>query len=208
MCIRDSIAMALGLSGYAKDLKSASDISGWAQFGHMHYPTLVKMGLVSEEFDKSAFKFSFVRNPYDRIVSMFFYYKQWWLISKGSGRRVKRWESKFETFLEFCQHVGSGPIPPLGAYTMIHDENHVQSGYNPQVRWFEGLELDFLGRFEKMDEDYEKLSKILGIPYVKLPKVRTSKHKHYEEYYCPESREIINRVYGEDFERFNYPIHH
>jgi len=48
-----SIASALGLRGYAKHLKSADDVSGWAQFGHMHYPTLVKMGLVGEEFDKA-----------------------------------------------------------------------------------------------------------------------------------------------------------
>jgi len=202
-----SIALALGLRGYAKVLKTTTEVSGWAQFGHMHYPTLVKMGLVGEEFDKSAFKFSFVRNPYDRLVSMFFYYKQWWLISRRTGKRTKRWENKFETFLDFCRHIDSGPIPPLGAYTMKHNKKHIQSGYNPQYLWFEGLELDFLGRFEKMDEDYEKLSGILGIPYVKLPKVRTSKHDHYEKYYCPESLEIVNRIYGEDFERFNYPIH-
>lgn len=203
-----SISAGLSLDGcrFPNKLKEEPTTSGWYHFGHMYYPTLVREGLVSEEFDKTAFKFSFVRNPYDRLVSMYFYYTQGHLVKKN-GKVVQRWEARFETFLDFCRHVDSGPIPPLGAYTMIHDENHVQSGYNPQVRWIEDVELDFLGRFESLDEDYERLSEILEIPYVKLSKVRATKHNHYMEYYCPETREIINRIYGEDFERFNYPIH-
>jgi len=203
-----SLCEALNLKGYRfpRHLRIDPMTSGWVHFSHMHVPALIKEKLVSEEFNKSAFKFSFVRNPYDRLVSMFFYYKQWKL-KKPSGEVVRRWEAGIETFLDWCRHVDSGPIPPLSVHSITHNEKYLQSGFNPQCYWFKNVKLDFLGRFENIDEDFERLSWILGIPYVELPKIRTSRHKHYEEYYCPETREIVNRIYGEDFERFNYPIH-
>ena len=203
-----SIAQSLGLSGYrfARHLRIDPPTSGWIHFSHMHVPALVEAGLVSEEYYNSAFKFSFVRNPYDRLVSMFHYYKQWKL-KKPSGEVVQRWEAGIETFLDWCRHIDSGPIPPLGTYSIWHNKQHIQSGFNPQCYWFKDVELDFLGRFESIDEDYEKLSGILGIPYVKLLRLRTTTHKHYEKYLCPESIEILNRIYGEDFEQLNYTLH-
>ena len=35
---------------------------------------------------------------------------------------------------------------------------------------------------------------------------RKSYCEHFGSFYCPESKEIIERVYAEDFERFNYPF--
>jgi len=203
-----SICETLELKGYRfpRNIRLAPPTSGWYHFSHMHVPALVEAELMSEEFYESAFKFSFVRNPYDRLVSMFHYYKQWKL-KKPSGEVVRRWEAGIATFLEWCRHVDSGEIPPLGIHSIVHNEQHIQSGFNPQHYWFKGVELDFLGKFESLDEDYEMLCEILEIPYIKLPKIRTTKHTHYEDYLCPETKEILNRIYGGDFEQFNYPVH-
>jgi len=203
-----SIAYALQLKGhrYARHLRLIDKVEGWVVFGHMHYPTLVEKGLIDEEFDRTSFKFTFVRNPYDRIVSTFFYYKQWWL--KGRSGLRRRWESKFETLLDFCRFLDSKPFPPLGAYSMTHDKNHMQSGYNPQVKWTDGVALDFIGKYERIDRDFRKLCRRIDHPIVELPRLRTTNHDHYDTYYCQESRDIVNRIYREDFERFDYTIHH
>ena len=42
---------------------------GAVTFGHMDYLKLLRKGIISKEFHESAFKFTFVREPYDRAVS-------------------------------------------------------------------------------------------------------------------------------------------
>jgi len=160
---------------------------GTVTFSHMDYAGLVKAGYVSRRFDESAYKFSFVRNPYDRAVSLLFYLKKYGILPSD------------ETFLSFCRKLNDKGCEPIGLYNV-----RGLSQCNPQVRWIENIELDFLGRFESIREDSDKVFYELGLPDVHLPLINKTSHASYREYYCSESKEIIEKFYEEDFRILGY----
>jgi hypothetical protein len=160
---------------------------GWVVFDHLHYPSLVEKGYVSKQFDNTSFKFAFVRDPYDRAVSLFFHELKWR-------------HAQYHSFLEFCRTLTLG-FEPVGLYSNLGN-----SIWNPQVRWIDGINLDFMGRFETLENDFSALCNRLNINTPALPRRTTTKHDHFSTYYCDESIAIINQVYEDDFQRFNYPM--
>jgi hypothetical protein len=64
--------------------------------------------------------------------------------------------------------------------------------------------LDFIGRFENLQEDMRKVAQIIGLPTVDLPHLVKTKHKHYSKYYDNETEQITRERYTRDIELFNY----
>ena len=160
---------------------------GTVTFSHMDYAELVRQGYVSRKFDESAYKFSFVRNPYDRAVSLFHYLKKRGIVPAD------------ESFLEFCRKLRDEGCEPIGLYNVLG-----RSQCNPQVRWLENIKMDFVGRFESIAEDSEKVFRHLGLKDVHLPVINKTAHASYKECYCPESKEIVEKFYAEDFRSLGY----
>lgn len=127
------------------------------------------------------FSFSFVRNPYDRMVSEFFY--------RGGNKKhknINKWVKKFinRNDEDHC----------LAQYEFICDEN-------------DNILVDFLGSFENLNEDFSKLADKLNLKKKKLPherKTNVRKNKNYDEYLNEESKELIYERYKKDFELFGY----
>jgi hypothetical protein len=162
---------------------------GMVTFGHMHYPELLKTGYVSKKFDHSAYKFCFTRNPYDRAVSLFFYLKKIERIQKDMS------------FINFCRQLRENGCEDIGLYNL--------SGWshcNPQVRWIENINIDFIGKFESLDKDFNIILKTLNLPPLELPHHNITSHKHFSHYYCTESKNIIENFYRKDFTSFGYNI--
>jgi len=72
-------------------------------FGHISYRALAEEGSVTEDFAKDAFRFSFVRNPYDRTVSLWAYLARFDLFPS---------DLPFDGFVELI----SGSIDPVGLH--------------------------------------------------------------------------------------------
>jgi hypothetical protein len=160
-------------------------------FGHYDLKHMLKEGLLDKDFYDPAYKFTFVRNPYDRAVSLYFYM-----------RVTKKLPGAIRSFHKFCRDILKSRVGPIGLYN-----NRNYSICNPQVRWAEGLEIDFVGRFEKLQEDFNTLCDIIGAPQKQLEFHRRIKRRHYSKMYCcVECLDTVNNIYREDFERFNYPI--
>ena len=137
----------------------------------------------------SYFKFAFVRNPYDRLVSCW--------NNKSSERAYKRRPdgpfgiARNTTFSEFVHMVEEDRIS--------FNNSHVI----PQVHIVpEGI--DFIGRFENIQEDFNTVCDKVGTAQRILPHKHKNKHEHYTEYYNDETIEIVTNLYKEDLEVFGY----
>lgn len=145
------------------------------------------MSLANPRADlKKYFKFAFCRNPFDRIVSNYS------MFTKISYRRkqIRQFYSspKDLLFPEFVKLVCQ--------YTNHH--------WLPQYDFIHGYEIDFIGRLENLQEDFDIVCDQIGAPRHKLPHKHKTNHKHYTEYYDDETREIVAEMYAKDIEYFGY----
>ena len=162
---------------------------GLVTFAHMDYPKLVARGYVRGEFDKRSFKFSFVRNPYDRAVSLFYYF-----------RRKKHIREDID-FLGFARLLRDGAVPDIGLF----NRNGISLA-NPQARWLRGIKLDFIGRNENIDNDVKELFGKLGFTAPPpTPHKNATPHPEWVSCYCDESASIVRDFYRQDFDQFEYP---
>lgn len=161
---------------------------GIVTFGHMDYAELCARQHVSPQFDASAYKFAFCRNPYDRAVSLHAYL-----------RRIGKLPED-ETFLSFCRRLRRDGCEPIGLYNALG-----LSQCNPQVRWIERIRLDFLGRTERIETDARTVAAALHLTDMAVPHENVSRHDDFMQYYCSESREIVEDFYREDFRHLGYP---
>ena len=126
----------------------------------------------------SYYKFMTVRNPWDRVVSDF-----WWRC-KGGIKNFKPWLTR--------DQEKAGP-EPLFKWSNIGDDC-VLDDY---IR-YENLEEDTLRILNQFGIDASNM------PYPQeKTKIRTSS-KHYSEYYDDETREIVAKKYAKDIELFGY----
>jgi hypothetical protein len=166
------------------------------------------------EFDEKGwnwdeyFKFTFVRNPYSLVVSMYSYMhtiiKQW---RNGEGKfankeftfaeAVKRQVELYKNFIEkyptfrdhVLHHTTKKRIKSQLEYICDKNGNNL---------------LDFVGRHENLQEDYDIVCDKIGIPKQKLLHKNKTEHKHYTEYYDDETKQIVAEKYAKDIEYFGY----
>lgn len=165
----------------------------FVMFGHATLAGLEGAGLITADDYADATHFTFVRNPWDRAVSVY-----WHL------RHHRDWPMYDETttFVEFLEDVLSDDPRP-GAH---HNEGLTMA--SPQARWFEGTgRMDFVGRMEHLDADLPRLCKVLGVRSMATPSANRSRHRiqrDYRDAYDTTSRRLVETIYAEDIEAFGY----
>ena len=152
---------------------------------HMHLKDIIKNNPETKDY----FKFAFVRNPYDRLVSAYHDFKY----SEGH----QSWAypiQKYRTFKEFALDLSNGPCK---------DWIHLR----PQFEYLEidgTLGCDFVGKFENLEADWRSVLRSINIEYRPLGRYRIGSHADYESYYDEESRQAIYDLYQKDLEAFGY----
>jgi hypothetical protein len=132
---------------------------------------------------KHYFKFTFVRNPWDLRVSYYFYNK-----TQGTFRGRHARNKSFSEYVKFYSKKRKSLIARPQVYFLGRDVNNV----------------DFIGRFENLQNDFNKVCGEVGIPRQELPHAHKTNHKHYTEYYDDETRQVVAEKYKKDIEYFGY----
>ena len=133
-----------------------------------------------------AFKFAFVRNPWDRFISALLCQNNYLGADKN---RVSRF------VMEQCTE---GEYPESGVFPQ-----HFLPQYHFLLDRYDNLGVDFLGRFELLKTDWESICAILNVSY-ELPHCRKIERENYQNYYTPETWDIVGELYRQDIELFGY----
>jgi len=62
----------------------------------------------------------------------------------------------------------------------------------------------FVGRFEHLQDDFNKICKLAGITPKSLPRINISTHKPYAAMYTPELRQIVSDIASKDIDEFGF----
>jgi len=158
--------------------------------------------VVGEEIWNKYFTFAFVRNPYDRLISMFFH-----LQSKGTdkGPLIKRFNDIDSKCLN-CTDKQEG----FKRFVDITIVNKLLSNYHWQPQHYmlcdksNKIIVDFVGRYEKLVGDTNFILNRLDVGRVNLPHKYKSSHGPFMDYYDNETLDIVRDYYEKDINMFNY----
>ena len=146
-----------------------------------------KKTLDPEIFDQ-YFKFTFIRNPWDSIISK---YKCDWFTSKQPGGPIGEKAGKCLKY--FLEHYKT---PAHEAGETFHD-------------YFDPEQMDFVGRFENRENDLQYISEKIDVNidiniHQRKIQNRSKNKKHYTEYYDENTKQIVAERYAKDIEYFGY----
>jgi hypothetical protein len=143
------------------------------------------------------FKFAFVRNPWDRLLSSYSH-----ICAAENDPEWKTHTAVLSRFKDFESFVLALEDPKLRR--RILGFTH----FRPQVDWLtlprsKQIAVDFVGRFENLDLDYVIVADRLGISSP-LPNVNASKHVPYRDAYSRRMRDIVAEMYSDDVNLLGY----
>ena len=131
---------------------------------------------------KNYFKFCFVRNPWDRKLSDYFY-------------NIKRGRTDVSN-TSFTQYIKN---------------NHKNTDLwnSPGLEWikYKDGSIDpsiFIGRFENLQEDFNIVCGNINVPRRILPVINKTEHLPYWKYYTEETKALVQEKYKKDIDYFSY----
>jgi hypothetical protein len=152
-----------GLRNPKYKIKKHSTLSEYyAALGHEQFPKL--------------YKFTCVRNPWDRIVSYYF----------TPTQNPETWNRK-----KFRQIISEA--------VSVADYLQLDGGEEDPF-----ANVDYIMRFESLADDFRAVCMAIGISPPTLPQYNRSNREHYSKYYDDELRELVRTRFAAEIERFNY----
>lgn len=145
---------------------------------------------------QNIFSFSFVRNPFERLVSAYKnQYKQ-----KGEGGfdiyafGLILGKYRVKNFEDFTRRVCAIPEPfkevhIVSQHSLLHDDNGK-------------LRVKFVGKMENVAEDWKYIQSQVNIP--NLPHYNKTERNDWRNFYTLELAEKVYKHYYKDFEAFGY----
>ena len=131
--------------------------------------------LGNEQF-RGLYKFTCVRNPWDRMVSYYF---------TPTQAPVKLDQKKFRGIISKAL--------PVEDYLRL-DQGEADPFSNT----------DYIMRFENLVDDFRTVCTALGIPPMALPQYNRSNRDHYSKYYDDELLELVRARFAAEIARFGY----
>jgi hypothetical protein len=154
---------------------------------------------------KDYFKFAFVRNPWDRLVSCYVDKIVRNEVPPKLLRSAGRADVEFYPKMPFAEFVETVcRIPDRVANPHFRPQHLTVCGPNGKPM------ADFVGRFENLREDFARVAQEIGAPELELPE-RNRKFaseergsRPYHDFYDARLRDMVYRRYEKDVETFGY----
>ena len=189
---------------------------GPTHLAHLKARDYVDFKYISKEIFDSYYKFSFVRNPWSRLLSFYKY---------------RNYHERYE-FNDFVLGVFQDHVFKNENWFVGPQSNYIFSDSGEQ-------HVDFVGRFENLQDDFNFVCRKIGIPPTPVPHTNQSKgndvlaksnlqaspktakkllknminntftaekprYRTYQEYYNQEAIDCVAHIYRKDIELFGY----
>ncbi len=156
-----------------------------------HAKIVAAKELLPKEYFDSLFKFAFVRNPWDLQVSSFHHIRR-------ERPHYLGGHTTFEGFLRW-------KLDPQRPY-----QYHIDTSITPQTDYLIDLGgqvvVDFIGRYERLHEDFASVCESIGIPCPALPHARQARDRKqdYRGYYTDATAELVATHFERDIRMLDY----
>lgn len=190
-CVSDAEKLVVNLFGARNYIRINSKLIQYLntslyRHNFKDHEKAVKVREALGESFSSYFKFAIVRNPWDWLFSNYTYT----LKNKRHYRHnfVKNNINNFNEYVEF--EFKNGGVGKYNQSNFIFDSSGNQL-------------VDFIGRFESIETDFEYICNKLNI-VERIPHFNRSNNQAYKEYYSEDSKELVRTLFSRDIELFNY----
>ena len=154
-----------------------------AEIGHGHISLRQLKPFILPPLFENYFKFCTVRNPFARFVSFCHF--------------INRDNQKMQT----------NPIDTMKRI-IADKKTHGEILFRPQFEFVAdndgNLSVDFVCRFENLQNDFDKVCEKLNLPTAELKKINTTDSADFQDSFDDELKESVREFYRKDFEIFDY----
>jgi len=152
--------------------------------GHPNINDYIKEGYNIDDY----FKFAFVRNPWDRLLSNYHF-------------RIQILKSEETASVSFRDWVINSKTREGHSFLDTGEMYKTQCSY---ITFNKNKMVDFIGRYENLQEHWGYISNLLQIKQKVLPHKNKTLHSPYRNYYDEDTVDIVGEYFKEDVENFNY----
>ena len=146
--------------------------------------------IVGKKCWEESYKFAFVRNPWDRVVSHYQFR------IKGNQTNLRDNPISFTQWVKVTYGDNKN--------SFYYDKPGM---FRPQNEWLlnekDEIDIDMIGRFENLDADFAIIADKIGCDPT-LPHINKTKKVDYREFYDGETRDVVAKWFQKDIELFGY----
>ena len=155
-----------------------------------HCKAITAQEMLPRAIFDGLFKFAFVRNPWDLQVSSYHHIKR-------ERPQLLQGDESFADFL----HRKLDPEQPW--------QYHINTSITPQMHYLVDLNgkqiVDYIGRYESLQADFDECCERIGLPKQSLPhRRRATERSDYRDYYDDVTHALVARHFAADIEAFGY----
>ena len=160
-----------------------------------HAPAAVAREMLPPTLFEEFFKFAFVRNPWDRLVSGYHHFlrDRYALLDENQIR-------DFSGFVDWMLRVEPETTSRAALVRALQRPQHEYL-----VDWHGRLLVDFVGHYERLEEDFDNVVRRLQLRSLRLPhKRRSERRRDYRTMYSDVLAERVGRFYAADLMAYGY----